>query len=380
MISSTRILAILVKELKQLARDRITFGMVVMLPLLQLLLFGFAINTDVRHVPSALVDLDNSSYSRRAALAFEATQAVTFIQRYSSVLEAEAAITRGEVRAALVLPSDFNRRLIAYDRAGQHPQDAQRSPIRAVGQWLVDGSDTLVARAITQLQSMPLDEILGRHARQPRSSFEAVLYFNPEQRTPVNTVPGLLAVILTMTMILFTGSAIVREHEQGNMEFLITTPVRPIELMLGKIIPYIGVGLIQTAIILGLGYFVFQVPLRGGLLALLVATLLFISASLVLGLIISTIARTQLQAMQMTVFVLLPSILLSGFMFPYEAMPAAAQMIAEALPATHFMRSIRGVVLRGAETAELLPDLVWLAAFTAIGMSIAALRFKKRLD
>lgn len=181
-------------------------------------------------------------------------------------------------------------------------------------------------------------------------------------------------------MVLFTSAAIVREREQGNMEFLINTPIRPLELMIGKVLPFVLVGLLQTGIILSVGYFLFSVPIRGGLDSLLLASLLFISASLTLGLVISTIAKTQLQSMQMTVFVLLPSILLSGFMFPYDAMPELAQWIAEVLPATHFMRLIRGIVLRDAAMGDLMGDTLWLTGFTVIGMMVASIRFRKRLD
>lgn len=372
-----RIRAVAFKELKELSRDRLTFGMIVMVPLVQLLLFGYAINTDVRHVPAALVDMSNTSHSRAAAAAVEAAQVARFIVHLHSVADAEAAITRGEVKAALILPQDFVQRLDAHAPLRPSPRDL---PVRPVGQWLVDASDTMVASAIKSLRVMPMDEVRGLRLARQQPSFEMVLYFNPEQRAAVNIVPGLLAVILTMTMILFTAAAIVREREQGNMEFLITTPVRPLELMLGKILPYIFVGLLQMTIILSLGHWIFAVPVNGGSLTLLIVVLLFIFASLTLGLLISTAAQTQLQAMQMTVFILLPSILLSGFMFPYEAMPLAAQWLAEVLPATHFMRAIRGVVLRSAELADLLGDLLWLAGFSCLGLAAASWRFRKRLD
>jgi len=207
-----------------------------------------------------------------------------------------------------------------------------------------------------------------------------VYYFNPEQRSVVNIVPGLVAIILTMTMILFTSAAIVREKERGNMELLITTPMRSIELMIGKIIPYIVIGLIQLVIVLSLGYWVFNVPIRGDFSQIFLASFLFICASLALGLIISTVAKSQLQSMQMTVFILLPSILLSGFMFPYEGMPELAQWIAEILPATHFMRMIRAIVLREADLLDTGEDALWLVGFTIIGLLIASFRFKKRLD
>lgn len=364
MNSLRRLWAITQKELRQLARDRLTFGMVVMIPLLQLLLFGYAINTDVRQIPAGLVDMSDSVPGRLLVEAVRATQVVQIKQRYVGLQEAEAALTRGEVRAVLVLPRDLSRRLSDGESAGQ---------------WLVDGSDTVIAGALLGLRSMPLSGLKpGAESGPP--TFETVLYFNPSRRAAVNIVPGLLGVILTMTMIMFTSAAIVRERERGNLELLITTPVSSLELMIGKILPYIGVGLVQVVIILGLGHLIFAVPVNGALSQVLLATLLFIAASLTLGLLISTLAQTQLQAMQMTVFILLPSILLSGFMFPYEGMPVPAQWVAEVLPATHFMRLIRGIVLRGGDMGDLLPDVLWLAGFTLLMLTLAARRFKKSLD
>ncbi|TKB48956.1 ABC transporter permease [Ferrimonas sediminicola] len=364
MNSVNRILAIVFKELRQLSRDRITFGMVVMIPLIQLLLFGFAINTDVRNIPVAVVDQSQATLGRVVTESVKATQVVRVTETLATVTEAEQAIAAGRVRAALVLPYDLTQRA------------AQGRPL---GQWLVDGSDTMISAALLQLQTMPLSDLIVSKPK-PTNTFEVALFYNPSRRSAVNIVPGLLGVILTMTMILFTSAAIVRERERGNLELLITTPVHSLELMVAKIIPYIFIGLLQVAIILGLGVWVFGVPINGDLSQVLFATLLFISASLTLGLVISTIATTQLQAMQMTVFVLLPSILLSGFMFPYEAMPNAAQWIAEALPATHFMRLIRGVVLRGSDLGAMWQDSLWLAGFTVLGLMVASLRFKKNLD
>ncbi|MGI2166577.1 ABC transporter permease [Shewanella sp. S23-S33] len=375
-----RIFAIVVKELRQLSRDRMTFGMIVMIPLVQLMLFGYAINTDARHLPAGLVNLSDSAYSRALIKAVEATQVVDFKQRYLSAAEAEAAITRGEVKAVLYLPADLDERLVRHPSFVGQQYLAQSYIAQPAGQWLVDGSDTVVASTIRSLRQMPLDEVAGRALKTAMPSFEVVQYFNPEQRSVVNIVPGLLGVILTMTMVMFTSAAIVREREQGNMEFLITTPVRPLELMLGKIVPYVMVGFVQVTIILSAGHLLFDVPIRGGLDSIALAAMLFICASLTLGLVISTIAKTQLQSMQMTVFILLPSILLSGFMFPYEAMPIAAQWIAEALPATHFMRMSRAIVLRDAQVMDLQFDALWMIGFTCIGLLIASMRFSKRLD
>ncbi|MBB1316982.1 ABC transporter permease [Shewanella sp. SR43-4] len=372
-----RLVAIVVKEMKQLSRDRMTFGMIVMIPLLQLMLFGYAINTDIRHVPAGIIDMSQTTYSRAVTQTIIATQAVDFQYQYYSIEQAEKAITNGEVKAVLYLPLDLPQRLLIHPAFDAKQGSSQIT--RPVGQWLLDGSDTMVAATIRSLRNLPLDEVANRSASMSVPTFEVVEYFNPEQRSVVNIVPGLLAVILTMTMIMFTSAAIVREQELGNMEFLIATPVRPLELMLGKIIPYILVGLIQVAIILSAGHWIFAVPVRGGLDSLLLASFLFICASLSLGLVISTIAKTQLQAMQLTIFVLMPSILLSGFMFPYEAMPIGAQWVSEALPATHFIRMVRGIVLREAEVMSLSQDALWLLGFTCLGVLLAAKRFNKHL-
>ncbi|HAS6042578.1 TPA: ABC transporter permease [Vibrio vulnificus] len=360
-----RMKAIMVKEFRQLSRDRITFGMVVMIPLIQLLLFGYAINTDIRDIPVAVVDQSESTAGRILTESVKVTQVVSVTQRYATAEEAEQAIQDGIVRAALILPNDLTQRM------------AQGRPL---GQWIVDGSDTMISAAILGLQTMPLTDFDFQIRAKPTQTFEVALYYNPSRRSAVNIVPGLLGVILTMTMILFTSAAIVRERERGNLELLITTPVRSFELMVAKIVPYIFVGLIQVFIILGLGHVIFGVPINGSVEQILLGTLLFIAASLTLGLVISTIANTQLQAMQMTVFILLPSILLSGFMFPYEGMPVAAQWIAEVLPATHFMRMIRGIVLRGADLFDLWRDTLWMIGFTLLGLIIASTRFKKSLD
>ncbi|MBU2425324.1 MAG: ABC transporter permease [Gammaproteobacteria bacterium] len=374
MLSLTRIQAIFLKELWQLSRDRITFAMIVMIPLVQLMLFGYAINTDVRHVPTALVDASGSSAARQLAADLQASQAIIFAGDFSDIQSATAAMTAGEINAILVIPDDFERRLDDRRRGFND---------RPLAQWISDGSDPMLGNAIAALRQMPLPMLAPQHheAAVPTGAmFDLVNYYNPERRSAVNIVPGLIAVILTMTMILFTSAAIVREREQGNMEFLINTPIRPIELMLGKILPYIAIGLIQVAIILGLGHTLFAVPLPVQWFSLWLVTLLFILASLTLGLLISTRAQTQLQAMQLTVFILLPSILLSGFMFPFVAMPKPAHYIAELLPATHYVRLVRAVVLRDAHWTVLTSDVLVLVAFTVIGMTLATLQFRKRLD
>lgn len=380
MISLRRIAAVLTKEMRQLRRDRMTFAMVIMIPLIQLLLFGYAINTNLRHVPVGLVDQANTELSRTLAQMAQATQVVTVTEAFATPEEAEQAITEARIRAALIIPRDVDNRIARSPSVGLGlANSTSQTNSRPVAHWIVDGSDTLVAGAIRSLRNMPLTELLRLPPNRQVPTFEVTLYFNPEQRSAVNIVPGLVGVILTMTMVLFTSSAIVRERERGNMEMLINTPIKSIELMIGKIIPYIFLGLIQVAIILGLGHLLFAVPINGGLGTLLVVTLLFIVASLSLGLVISTLAQNQLQAMQMTIFILLPSILMSGFMFPFDGMPKPVQAIAKVLPATHFMEMIRGVVLRDASLFAMRSEIIWMVGFTFVGLIAASLRFQKRL-
>jgi len=381
MKSLYRIQAIIFKELLQLKRDKMTFGMVVMIPFIQLMLFAYAINTNIRDIPVGLIDHSQTGLSRVLKQTVAATGIVKFTHHYTSVKAAQEAIDKAEVRAVLIIPKDVSQRLVRHPTVGFGlPPSSDQETSRPIGQWLVDGSDTVIAGSIKSLRNMPLVELLDKPANRNTPTFEVTLLYNPEQRSVVNIVPGLVGVILTMTMIMFTSAAIVREQERGNMEMLITTPLAPIELMIGKIIPYIFIGALQMTIILGLGHLLFNVPINGGLTQLALATFLFICASLVLGLVISTIAKNQLQSMQMTIFILLPSILLSGFMFPYEGMPIEAQYVSEALPATHFIRLIRGVVLRDVAVVEMTFDMIWLIAFTLIGLLVAAFRFKKSLD
>lgn len=381
MKSLFRIQAIIFKELLQLKRDKMTFGMVVMIPFIQLMLFAYAINTNIRDIPVGIIDHSQTGLSRVLKQTVTATGIVTFTHQYTSIKAAQAAIDKAEVRAVLIIPKDVSQRLVRHPTVGFGlPPSSDQETSRPIAQWLVDGSDTVISGSIKSLRNMPLAELLDKPANRNTPTFEVTLLYNPEQRSVVNIVPGLVGVILTMTMIMFTSAAIVREQERGNMEMLITTPLAPIELMIGKIFPYIFIGALQMSIILGLGHLLFDVPINGGLTQLALATFLFICASLVLGLVISTIAKNQLQSMQMTIFILLPSILLSGFMFPYEGMPIEAQYVSEALPATHFIRLIRCVVLRDVAVVEMTFDMLWLITFTVLGLLVAAFRFKKTLD
>jgi ABC-2 type transport system permease protein len=364
--SLRRLLAIMTKELRQLSRDRLTFGMIVGIPMLQLMLFGYAINTDVRHLAAGVADQANSVASRRAVADMAATQVVDIRYRVSTADELEVLLRNGHISVGIVLPADFDRRL----RSGPHP----------AGQLLIDGTDPTIVSVTRALTAMPLSASAYRTGGADPGLLETRPFYNPERRSAINIVPGLIGVILTMTMVLFTAVAVVRERERGNLELLITTPVRTLELMVGKVLPYIGIGLVQVTLILVLGDVLFAVPMRGALPQLYLAALTFIAANLGLGLLISTLAQNQFQSMQLTFFFFLPSILLSGFMFPFDGMPRAAQWIAETLPLTHFLRLVRGVMLRGASLGDLLPEVFALLAFFVVMMTVAVLRFRKRLD
>ena len=362
MKSIQRILAIFLKEVRQLRRDRLTFGMIVGIPVIQLMMFGYAINMDVRHIPAGVADMTSTAASRAAVMNMAQTQVIDIVAQASDAQELESLMRQGKISVGIYVPRDYERR--------------RQQPGRAAIQLMVDGTDTVVQGAVAQMvrsgRTSPYND-------QPPVT-EMRVYYNPERRSPVNTVPGLIGVILTMTMIMFTAVAIVRERERGNLELLITTPVRSSELMLAKVMPYVVIGLIQVTLVLLLGSLVFDVPLRGTLLDVYTVSLLFIIANLALGLVISTLVQTQFQAMQLTFFILLPSILLSGFMFPFDGMPRPAQIIAEALPMTHFMRLIRGVILRGATLVELYSEVLILVSFIFGAMTMAILRFNKRLD
>jgi ABC-2 type transport system permease protein len=357
-----RIGAVVWKELRQLRRDRLTFGMIVGIPVLQLLLFGYAINFDVRNLAAGVADLSGTSASRQVVMDLAHSQVIDMRHQVRSAAELEELLRRGEITVGVLVPHDFDRRLAEGNRAAL--------------QLLTDGSDPVVQSAIANLgQSGRVSPYLDQPPR-----FEIRSFYNPERRSPVNTVPGLIGIILTLTMTLFTAVAIVRERERGNLELLITTPIRTSELMLAKILPYVLIGLVQVSLVLVLGTLLFDVPMRGALVDVYLVALVFIIANLALGLMISTVADNPFQAMQMTFFILMPSILLSGFMFPFDGMPEPAQWIAEILPMTHFMRLIRGVALRGADLHELAGEMAILGAFILFAMSFAVLRFRKRLD
>jgi len=365
-----RLLAVMLKELRQLRRDRITLAMIIGIPVMQLVLFGYAINLNLRGLSAGVADMANTSGSRALVMDMVATGVIQPTLAANTPQQLMDALRRGEISVGVVVPPDFERRRIDG---------------REAVQVLVDGSDTVVQSAAVQLAQVPLDNsralanATGARETTPQQ-ISVVSFYNPQRRSAVNIVPGLIGVILTMTMVLFTGVSIVRERERGNMELLIATPVTSAELMIGKVLPYVAIGLVQTTLVLLLGLWLFQVPVRGSVLDVYLAAMLLVVANLTLGLLISTRAQSQFQAMQMTFFVFLPSILLSGFMFPFAGMPRAIQWFAEILPLTHFLRLIRGIMLRGAGIVELWREVAALVVFTAVMMTAAILRFRKRLD
>ncbi len=363
-MSLRRLGSIVVKELRQLRRDRLTFAMIIGIPTMQLILFGYAINLDVRNLETAVLDQADTARSRELVAGLAATGVMHFGHVVSSPQEVEALMRAGEISAAVVLPPDFETRLERRDRAAV--------------QIVVDGSEQVIQAAARQLAAFPVHGNQGW--TDATAAVEVVNFYNPERRAAVNTVPGLVGMILTMTMVLFTAIALVRERERGNLEMLIATPVSPWELTVGKILPFIGIGLVQVTVVLVLGDVLFDVPLRGSLAELYLAALVFITANLSLGITISTLTRTQFQAMQMSFFTFLPQILLSGFMFPFAGMPKGAQYVAEALPLTHFLRLVRGIMLRGADLTELWRSLLALAIFITIMLAVAVSRVRKRLD
>jgi ABC-2 type transport system permease protein len=366
-----RLLAVAKKEVRQLSRDRVTFGMIVGVPLMQITLFGYAINYDVRNLATVVQDQAMSSMSREFISQLKATQVVNVRYNTNSSAEVDQLMREGRASMAVIIPADFERRL--------------QSNTRPVVQILADGSQPNLAGVASGVATMPL---LTRHGEGPYSGgkrmeprrIEIRTLYNPEKRTAVQIVPALIGVILSMTMVLFTSGAIVRERERGNLELLIATPLGRLELMVGKLLPYVFIGLIQTTIIMIVGALLFKVPIVGSFINLYAAALMFIAATLGLGLFVSTLAQTQFQAFQLAFITLLPSILLSGFMFPFEGMPVAAQWIAQVLPLTHFNVIIRGIMLRGADIPEVWPQFAKLGVFLVVMLTIAVTRFKKRLD
>ena len=363
--SLERIWAVVLKELRQLKRDRPTFALIVGIPLMEILLFGYAINFDVRGLRAAVVDEAGTSLSRALAADLAATGVIVLEAPSDSVEGLRRRINAGEISVGIVIPADFERRTLEDDRPAV--------------QLLVDGSEPMIDGIARSLASTPLPARDGLRMVGGRN-FEVYTEFNPERRTAVQVVPAIIGVILNMTMVIFTAAAIVRERERGNLEFLITTPIRSGELMTGKLLPYVVIGLLQATLVLAVGVWIFDVPVNGSLSQFYMSAALFIASTLTLGLLISTVAQTQLQAFQMAFMTMLPSILMSGFVFPFDGMPRPAQWIAQVLPLTHFVDMVRGIILRGAPLADMQVQVAKLAAFFVATLAIATRRFHKRLD
>jgi len=370
--SFSRWFGIIIKEFIQLKRDRLTFGMIIGVPVIQLLLFGFAINTDPKNLPAAVLSSDNSVYARSLVRAMENSGYFRVIQQLDDERVAEDLLAHGQVQFVVTIPENFSRKLAR----GETPQlllEADATDPSATNNAIVAMqvlASTSLARdlagPLADLNPTPAPVELRVHRR-----------YNPEGVTAYNIVPGLLGTILTMTMVLMTGLAMTRERERGTFENLLSTPALPIEVMTGKIVPYILIGLIQVTLIILAALYIFNVPMKGNLFVLYGVVLLFIAANLTLGITFSSMARNQLQAMQMTFFFFLPSILLSGFMFPYRGMPEWAQWISSVLPLTHFLVLVRGIMLKGNELAELWPEIWPILAFM-VAVILIGLRFYKR--
>ena len=373
--SWTRFVAIMQKEFIQMRRDRLTFGMMVGIPLMQLMLFGFAINFDPKGLPTAVMVSQSSAFSRSFVAALETSGYFNVVAQPTSEATARQQLDEGEVQFIVSIPDDFSRRLVR----GEHPQilvEADASDPAATGNAL-GALGTLSQNALNA-------ELTGALAKLKSGPppFELVLHrnYNPEGITQYNIVPGLMGVILTMTMIMMTSLAITRERERGTMEALLAMPVRPLEVTLGKIIPYILIAYIQVFLILAAAHWIFAVPLGGSMLLLLGCVLLFVFANLAVGITFSTLAKNQMQAMQMTFFFFLPSLLLSGFMFPFRGMPGWAQHIGSVLPLTHFLRIVRGILLKGNDLAQTWPHVWPLLVFLFAAMTLAMLRYRRTLD
>ncbi len=373
--SFSRWLGIVGKEFIQLKRDRLTFAMIVGIPVVQLVMFGYAINSDPKRLPTALLVADRSEFSRSILAGLQNSRYFDFIGEARDEDDADRMLAVGEAQFVVTIPADFSRRLVR----GEHPAmlvEADATDPTATGNAIA---------AVSQLaQTVLSHDLTGSLAplAATQAPFSVIVHprYNPEAITQYNIVPGLMGVILTMTMVMMTGLAITRERERGTMENLLATPATVLEVMTGKIVPYILIGLVQVTIVLGLARLLFGVPIQGSVALLYLAVLLFIAANLMLGLTISSVAGNQLQAMQMTFFFFLPSMLLSGFMFPFRGMPGWAQLIGQALPLTHFLRIVRGVLLKANGWTEIWPDVWPIIVFGLVIIAIGLRTFRSTLD
>ncbi|MEP7206044.1 MAG: ABC transporter permease [Casimicrobiaceae bacterium] len=373
--SFSRWAGIVAKEFIQLRRDRLTFGMIVGIPIVQLVLFGYAINSDPRHLPTAVLSADRSEFTRSLVSSLKNSNYFAFVREVRSEAEAERLLAHGDVQFVLTIPEGFTRALVRGERPAVLLEADATDP--AATSNALGALTALTQSALAHDLVGPLASLAGS-----RGAFEVQVHprYNPGAVTQYNIVPGLMGVILTMTMVLMTGLAITRETERGTMENLLATPATALEVMTGKIVPYVLIGLVQVSLILGFARWLFGVPMHGNLAVLYLAVLLFIAANLMLGLTFSALARNQLQAMQMTFFFFLPSMLLSGFMFPFRGMPQWAQAIGEALPLTHFLRIVRGVMLKGNGLADIGAEAWPIALFMAVVIAVGLRFFKSTLD
>lgn len=373
-LSITRLRALLAKETIQMRRDRLTFAMMLGIPLLQLMLFGFAINTDPKELPAALVAPTQDRFTRAMVSALELTGYYRFIAPAATADEAEEMIARGDVAFVVTVPSDFGRRIERNDRATLLIEADATDPSVASG--AISTLGTVAADALRREAGLDA----GAVSTSIGPSIIVHRRYNPEGITQYNIVPGLLGVILQLTMVMMTAMALTREIERGTMENLLSMPATPLEIMLGKVLPYLVVGGVQVAVVLMAAKMVFGIPFVGSLPLLLAGVFIFVLALVILGYLISTVARTQMQAMQLTFFFFLPSLLLSGFMFPYRGMPSWAQSLGELLPLTHFLRFIRSVMLKGAEFQTVSGSFLALGAFVLALSALSLLRFRRTLD
>ncbi len=373
--SFSRFWAIVLKEFIQMRRDRVTFGMMVGIPLLQLTLFGFAINSDPRHLPTALRMADQGPFARTLVAALRQSDYFKITREAATEAEAARLLQVGEVQFVINIPEDFTRRLLRGERPAVLVEADATDPA-ATGPALA-AACSLAASVFDRDLTGPLAHLRGREGPV---DFRIHAHYNPENITQYNVVPGLMGVVLTMTMVVITALAITRERERGTMENLLATPVRPAEVMIGKIVPYIVVGYIQVTLILIAARVLFHVPMVGSLPLFYGVSFFFIAANLAMGVAFSTLAQNQLQAVQMAFFFFLPSILLSGFMFPFRGMPDWAQWLGSVLPLTHYLRIVRGILLKGSGLPDIAPELWPLLAFLVVAMIVGVKRYRQTLD
>ena len=370
-----RIKAVLVKELIQMRRDRLTFAMMIGIPIMQLVLFGYAINSDPKNLPTAVLAQDHGPASRAIVSALQNTDYFAVTRRVAGEAEARRALETGSVNFVVTVPAGFERDFLRGDRPQLLVQADATDPT-ATANALAALGPTLETALREELRGA----LSGLRAGEPPVEIVVHRMYNPEGITAYNVVPGLIGVVLTMSSVMMTSMALTRETERGTMENLLAMPLRPIEVMLGKIVPYIALGCVQVAVILVAAQLLFDVPIEGSVVLLYAMLLAFIAANVALGYTFSTVAKSQMQAMQMTFFFFLPSILLSGFMFPFRGMPTWAQWIGEVLPLTHFQRISRGILLKGNGFAETAPELLPIFAFLAVVGSVALIRYRRTLD